>query len=253
MPNFWNEWLGRGGTKRLKRRIVPELRWNQQIWGETIRTRLSAPSRWLDSGCGWRLLGKDLETLENELVSLPRSVVGVDLDLPHLCKHVNISRRVCASLDSLPFPEASFDLVTCNMVFEHLPEPLTVLREMSRILARGGVLMVHTPNVRNYLVFGNKLANKLLPRALALKLVTDSRDSDDIYPTYYRGNSAPTLRKLGEAVQLRLESVRFLTQPQPYTRFFAPAAFFELLLMRGTMMPPFDRFAATLITVFRKP
>jgi len=252
MPKpLWDEWLGRKVTWRLQRRILPHLRWNQEIWGETIRQYLTHPVHWLDAGCGRRLLGKDLEPLENELVSLAQIVVGVDLDFPHLRKHVNISRRVCASLDSLPFSDASFELITCNMVVEHLPAPFTTFQEMSRVLAPGGTLMVHTPNSRNYLVFTNILAKKLLPRSMALKLVPE-RAPDDIYPTYYRANNARVLRDLGESVNVRPESVRFLTHPRPYTRFFAPAAFFELLLMRATMTRPLVRFGTTVVMVFRK-
>jgi len=253
MPTLWDDWLGRKASWRLQRRILSHLRWNQEIWGETIKEYLTEPVRWLDAGCGWRLLGKDLERLENELVSRAGRAVGVDLDLPHLRKHVNMSRLACASLGSLPFFDASFDLVTCNMVLEHLPAPVTVFQEMSRVLAPGGVLMVHTPNTHNYLVFANILAKKFLPRSLVLKLVHDDRAGDDIYPTYYRANNARALRKLGESVMLQPESVRFLTQPQPYSRFFAPAAFFELLLMRATMTRPLDRFGATIVMVFRKP
>jgi ubiquinone/menaquinone biosynthesis C-methylase UbiE len=253
LPNrLWNEWLGRAATRRLKRRIVPDLRWNQEIWGEAVRENLSQPIRWLDAGCGWRLLGKDLEALEGQLVSLARIVVGVDLDFAHLRKHLDISRRTCASLDALPFGDASFDLITCNMVVEHLPEPLPVFREMARVLAPGGRMMVHTPNTRNYLVFANLVAKKLLPRALILKFIQDDRAGEDIYPTFYRANNRRALRELGERVNLRTEFVRGLTHPQPYTRFFAPVALFELLLMRATLTPPFDRFGATIMIGFQK-
>jgi len=206
----------------------------------------------LDAGCGWRLLGEDLEPLENELVSLARTAIGADLDFPHLGKHLNLSLRVGASLGSLPFSNASFDLITCNMVVEHLPSPLPVFRELARVLAPEGTLLVHTPNTRNYLVFANIVAKKLLPRSVILKLVPDNRAADDIYPTYYRANNARALCSLGESVALQTASVRFLTQPQPYSRFFAPAAFFELLLMRATMTRPIARFGATIIMVFRK-
>jgi ubiquinone/menaquinone biosynthesis C-methylase UbiE len=232
--------------------MLPHLRWSQEIWGETIRQYLTGGVRWLDAGCGWHLLGKDLDPLENELVSRAGIVVGVDLDFGHLRKHVSVSRCICASLDSLPFSDASFDLVTCNMVAEHLPDPCTTFREMSRVLVPGGALMVHTPNTRNYLVFANILAKKLLPPSMVQRLARDDRAADDVYPTYYRANNAHVLRKLGESANLQPEFVRFLTNPQPYSRFFAPAAFFELLLMGATMTRPLDRFAATMVTVFRK-
>ena len=253
MPkSLWDEWLGPKATRRLQRRILPHLRWNQEIWGETIRQYLTHPVRWLDAGCGSHLLGRDLEPLENELVRMARFVVGVDLDFPHLRNHANISQRICASLDSLPFSDASFDLVTCNMVVEHLPAPFPTFQEMSRVLAPGGTLLVHTPNTRNYLVFASMLSRKLLPRPMVLKLIRDKRGEDHIYPTCYRANNAGALRHLGESVNLQPKSAHFLTHPQPYSRFFAPAAFFELLLMRATMTRPFDRFATTIVMVFRK-
>jgi 2-polyprenyl-3-methyl-5-hydroxy-6-metoxy-1,4-benzoquinol methylase len=252
MSSHWKEWFGRTATARLQRRIAPNLRWNQQIWGETIREYLTPSVRWLDAGCGWRLLGKDLETLENSMVGVPRMTVGVDLDLPHLRKHLNISRCVQASLDSLPFGDSSFDLITCNMVAEHLSAPLNTFREFARVVSPGGILMVHTPNKENYLVLANIVAKKLLPRPLFLKLVHDGRAPDDIFPTYYRANTTRALRDLGRSLDLEPEFVRCLTHPQPVTRSFAPLALFELLLMRATMAPPFDRFGTTILMVFRK-
>jgi SAM-dependent methyltransferase len=67
-----------------------------------------------------------------------------------------------ANLDSdpLPYSDASFDLITCTEVIEHLEHYRAALREIARVLRPGGVLIVTTPNVLNlrsrlrYLLFG---------------------------------------------------------------------------------------------------
>lgn len=62
--------------------------------------------------------------------------------------------------EPLPYKDASFDLVTCTEVIEHLEHYRSVLREISRVLRPGGVCILSTPNVLNlrsrlrYLFFG---------------------------------------------------------------------------------------------------
>lgn len=60
----------------------------------------------------------------------------------------------------LPYPDGSFDLVTCTEVIEHLEHYRATMREAARVLRPGGVFVVSTPNVLNlrsrlrYLFFG---------------------------------------------------------------------------------------------------
>ena len=62
--------------------------------------------------------------------------------------------------DRLPYDDASFDLVTCTEVIEHLEQFRPAFREISRVLRPGGIFVVSTPNILNlrsrlrYLFFG---------------------------------------------------------------------------------------------------
>ena len=49
--------------------------------------------------------------------------------------------------EELQFPEDHFDVVTLWQVLEHVPYPLTILKEVHRILRPGGLLVVSTPNI----------------------------------------------------------------------------------------------------------
>ncbi len=50
---------------------------------------------------------------------------------------------------SLPYPSASFDLITCVEGIEHLENPFNAIREFSRILKPGGKLILTLPNYLN--------------------------------------------------------------------------------------------------------
>lgn len=47
-----------------------------------------------------------------------------------------------ADAAALPFPDASFDLVTCRYAAHHFPDPRAVAREWSRVLKPGGRLLL---------------------------------------------------------------------------------------------------------------
>jgi SAM-dependent methyltransferase len=51
---------------------------------------------------------------------------------------------VVADASQVPLRARSVDLVVCKQVLEHVPEPIALLREVARILAPGGTLLLST-------------------------------------------------------------------------------------------------------------
>lgn len=71
-----------------------------------------------------------------------RDYVPADLDAFRY-RHIKELRQVDAT--ALPFADASFDLVVCSHVLEHIPDDAKALAEFRRVLAPGGVAVLQVP------------------------------------------------------------------------------------------------------------
>jgi len=60
---------------------------------------------------------------------------------------LNPSRKGVERIDvtEIPYPDESFDWVLCNHVLEHVPDDAKALRELYRVLKRGGLAILQTP------------------------------------------------------------------------------------------------------------
>ena len=246
--------LGTPASLRLQKWLLPPIEWNQETYGKLVLGYLTAGTWWLDVGCGWRMLGKDLDGLEDQLLGAAGLAVGTDPELASLAKHRNLKRRCVSRMEALPFRAGSFDLVTCNMVVEHLADPQSAFADAVRVLRPGGRLVLHTPNLRNYAVFLNHTVMRRLPRAWMLRAIKqgEGREAEDVFPTFYRANSASKLEALAKSLGLSVESLRALPPPQPFLRFFAPLALVQILMMRLMLTRPFSGYGATLLVAMRK-
>jgi len=55
-------------------------------------------------------------------------------------------RFVRAAAEALPFRDGAFDLVHCFSAIEHVDSVIATVREMVRVVRRGGAIYLHTPN-----------------------------------------------------------------------------------------------------------
>jgi ubiquinone/menaquinone biosynthesis C-methylase UbiE len=126
---------------------------------------LQSGQRLLDCGCGPGSI-----TLDFAARVAPGEVCGVDFDRSQIEaaqklaaeRGVDTAHFEVASIYALPYPDASFDVVTAVGVLMHLREPVAALREMRRVLRPGGVIALENVDV------GAKLVSPPLPSVLRL-------------------------------------------------------------------------------------
>lgn len=68
-------------------------------------------------------------------------------DLRVVYANLSATKRpdVQAEAEHVPFEDSCFDAVLCSELLEHVPNPLTVLNEVYRVLRPGGVLLICVP------------------------------------------------------------------------------------------------------------
>ncbi len=109
-------------------------------------------------------------------------LAGVDINssaIPKASLRVPNAEIYHAGAESLPFPDASFQYVTCFEVLEHLPAELrpAAFREMHRVLKPGGRLVLTVPHAGAFAwLDSNNLRYRLpgLYRRLVRKGLRDS-------------------------------------------------------------------------------
>jgi SAM-dependent methyltransferase len=95
----------------------------------------------LDVGCG---TGGTLDRLRQIATTPP---VGIDLEplALELSRERGHSNLLLASATALPFPDNCFDAAVALDVLEHIPDDAAAAREIARVLAPSGILVVTVP------------------------------------------------------------------------------------------------------------
>lgn len=99
--------------------------------------------RMLDVGCSAGYVLEAGKSLGLEEMGLDYSQFAVAL-----CRERGYRAEV-GSLERMPFPDNSFDVVTLKHTLEHIKDPLAGLREIQRVLRPGGVALIVVPDA-NY-------------------------------------------------------------------------------------------------------
>jgi 2-polyprenyl-3-methyl-5-hydroxy-6-metoxy-1,4-benzoquinol methylase len=142
-------------------------------------------TNWLDIGCG-------IGGIAANIAPYVKSITGIDpepwpewSDFQEQYPNLQFSHE---SIESLSLTDNSIDIIICNQVYEHVPNPQYLIAEIYRILKPGGYCYFAGPNLLFPIephVFWPFV--HWLPRPFAVKLlcICGSKGILDAYSTHY--------------------------------------------------------------------
>lgn len=136
--NVWNLRQAANGNVRTQNYARPWYRYGLEL----LQGLEPAPGRRvLDVGCG---VGEFLELMGRA----DARVVGIDGNVAQMASvsKRNLRGAVSDLENALPFADATFALVTCLEVIEHIATAERLLAEIARVLKPQGYLLLTTPN-----------------------------------------------------------------------------------------------------------
>jgi ubiquinone/menaquinone biosynthesis C-methylase UbiE len=244
-PQFWEirRW-------RLARLLGVDLTHAQARYGQTLERYLTSGASWLEVGCGRQVLPEWAMPVPKQatLVGRAKCLVGVDVD-DAILRHPLLTHRVRSFGNDMPFRSGSFDLVTANMVVEHVENPETFLGEIHRVLKPGGRFIFHTTNFLNYMI---RIAH-FVPDAIKHRIVwkLERRTPEDIFPTWYRINTPPQIRSLAAASRFGIEELQVVGSSGMLAA-LGPVGWLELLALKAVNSFRQGHYASNIICVLKR-
>jgi SAM-dependent methyltransferase len=152
-----------------------------------LDTHITPQCSLLEVGCGRQVFG-------SEYYTRAAKKVGIDLEAEAIQENTTLDSVVCGSIESMPFPDNTFDIVIAQWVLEHVADATKTVREIERVLKPGGIFLFMTPNAWSPFVVGTRFIPIGLKKFLRKRFL--SIDETDTFPTHYRMNTIGTLNKL---------------------------------------------------------
>jgi ubiquinone/menaquinone biosynthesis C-methylase UbiE len=141
-------------------------------------------------------------------------VVGTDIDPEVLLSPELDEAHVINSVNALPFEDNTFDAVLCDWVLEHVSSPEQFLREVRRVLKKGGVFLFRTPNSWHYEAIIANLTPDWFHHLVSGFARGNPPERHDPWPTYYHLNSRKTV--YAEGSKAGFERIELRTwEPEP--------------------------------------
>jgi len=114
-------------------------------WVERILKSIPAKSRILDAGAGelrFKEFCSHLDYVSQDFGRYDGRGDEVGLQTENWSQE---NLDIVSDITQIPQPDNSFDAILCSEVFEHISEPIKAIKEFSRLLKKGGLLILTAP------------------------------------------------------------------------------------------------------------
>lgn len=120
----------------MNKRIFDFNQFNRDMWVKKKAAEISKGSKVLDAGSGtgrYRHCFSHCDYISTDFCREP-STLGSYSKMDYIC-----------DVALIPNTDKLFDIVLCTEVLEHVPQPIEVIKEFSRVLKTGGTLLLTAP------------------------------------------------------------------------------------------------------------
>ena len=155
-------WKPRGELKTLH--VINPLRLNFIINTIDIKNKTI-----LDVGCGGGLLCEGMACASANVTGIDISEKLINVAIAHATENkLKIDYQTSTIEKFADTTQNKYDAVTCMELLEHVPDPLSVLKSISRVLNPGGHLILSTINrtIKSYInmILGAEYIFNILPK-----------------------------------------------------------------------------------------
>lgn len=216
-------------------------------FGALIREHLRPEFRVLDLSAGSGKAGP--VNFQGEVLA----AIGIDPDW-YISHNPRIDYAVMGLAERLPLRDASFDVVFCDWVVEHLARPEVVAAEVLRVLRPEGYFIFRTGNLCHYSYAIAAATPHWFHRLVANRVRGLRQDKGDPHPTYFRMNTRRAVRRCLDQAGFVEENILMVETEPSYLMFSAPSFLLGIAyerLVNGAELCSVLR--ACIFGCFRKP
>lgn len=229
----------------LRNRVYPVSQWPGELFRRAVSDLGGPQKTLLEVGCGRD--ATDLQAMKDAYGRL----IGIDFEIKSALPSARCTALV-GDAHNIPLAPATVDCICMADVVEHLSHPVAAFQECARVLKPGGHLVIRTVNLKFPPIF---LA-QALPHAIRQRLnhLLSGTPPDDVFPAYYRANTAKSLRNAAQQAGFETCRLAHVSHHPRYLMFSYPVyragVMVEQIVRRHEALKGVRHF---ILAVFRRP